>query len=349
MIEETDQLRQRLLESMVSKNFCSFDPYDGLSGVITPLGWPKVLQRFWVQGIKRGPIWIRHLIGVKKVRMATTAAQVLEAVAVGEMVSERVSPNLLAEMILREQKSDGGWGYEFDATLRWGKYTAQQSNLIATYFCVRALTLANVQGDWKKRARTYLENQFSNSHFRYAGNNETVIHNASTLGALALFFCGGDSLIVQEAISQIKSAQNEDGGWFYGVGKGLDWIDNFHTCYILISLEELQRNGFDVFDTLTLGRNYFSQNFELGDGLKYYSSDKRATKDINTYACALQMFSIQQLNSDKPGTHKEKIEQLIEVLGNLISKDTQMQYSFRWKSAPALLAMNYAHKALGVK
>jgi hypothetical protein len=67
--------------------------------------------------------------------------------------------------------------------------------------------------------------------------------------------------------------QRPDGSWPYGEQPHLDWVDNFHTGYVLDSLMLSASAGVnvDLGDTLDRGLDYYRRALFLEDGTpKYY-------------------------------------------------------------------------------
>jgi hypothetical protein len=278
--------------------------------------------------------------------MSVVLAQFLEAATISNGYLDKVDVNEITIELISKQNLDGGWGYEFDASLRWGSYSANESNLIATYFCVRALNLVSPSGSWKQKARDYLENQFHNGYFRYANSNESLIHNANVLGAHALYICSGSSSTISEALLTTLGLQNSDGSWWYGETSDLQWVDGFHTCYILISLLELQAEGYETNSAFVSGATYWLNNLFAHGRPKYFSTDLKHTTDLNTISCALQLAVNIYENSGENIEQKGLVRKLHFQLLDQLSRDRRLNYAFRWKSAPATLALTRSIAAL---
>ena len=328
-----------LTSFMSERDFKSFDPYDGLSSPFASLLAGNFLQRAWIQFVKRGPHWLRIVTRIPKHRMVVVESQVLSALSISGSEVLGLDVQKLARSIIISQNSDGGWGYEFDATLRWGSYSAKESNLIATYFCVNALDQAGVTGSWRENARAYLENQYQNGYFRYENTNQTLIHNANILGALALQKCGGNEELVKRAVNTSISKQNSDGSWWYGEGSSLQWVDHFHTCYVLQALLDLKNKSPDVPAAIELGTDFWRKELFLNERPKYFASDQKSTEDLNTLACATQLAAtIEKMfggDRELPRRASALKSQLIAQLRS----DSKLDFAFRWKAGPAAVAL----------
>jgi len=281
--------------------------------------------------------------------MAVTMANALEASIVSNGGGASKISDLLVERILNKQNVDGGWGYEFDATLRWGAYPMGVSNIIATYYCTKALTCAGIEGAWKTRALQYVTRLHNNDYFRYAETSSILIHNANYLGAACLAYLGGDRALISSAIATSALHQKQNGSWEYGFGTNLAWVDNFHTCYILIAMMELEKYGFTEKIVFERGVQFWLENLCLDEGLLYFAHDKVPTSDINTYACALQLSS-ELFRAGSGFTIKEaKVVEYRSRLLNLLNQDGNPEFAFRWKVAPAAVGLSYSSRALDAR
>jgi hypothetical protein len=289
--------------------------------------------------IRISPLLFRRLLGVPEIQMVTTLGLVL-----GAMTKARHSPceresDELADLILWKQNADGGWGYEFDVSLRWGSYKAGTSNLIATTFCAKALLAHRQAGAWTDGVSNFLESNFTDGYFGYAKPGDPLIHNANLLAASTFHLLGGSAEMVREAISKSVSLQNSDGSWFYGVDSRLDWIDNFHTAYVLESLLDLLKAGYEVSEATQLGFEFWQSRMFVAGRPKYFSTDTRVSADVNTLSSALSLSCHPFLNSLQMGDLKvSRIDlkaQLLAALENL----PERSHSFRWDYGPAALAL----------
>ena len=332
---------------MQSYDYLSYDYYDALLSPCANVLTSARQQRLFIQLGKRGGVNFRLLFGIPKTKMVVNLAQALEALTVDRSTSQDTEVGLLADQILANQKSDGGWGYEFDATLRWGAYAKETSNIIATYFCVRALVVAGVGGSWKAGVRKYLTKLHTGTYFRYAESTLELIHNANYLGALALTQVDGDIKLIKTSIETSNSFQAADGSWKYGQAQSLSWVDNFHTCYILSALLELQDRGFRTRESFIRGYEYWRRSLYRNGELRYFAQDKKSTLDIHTRACVLNLFAnYARFFGSSPQVQSDlKLSQ--SQLLNELNRDSRPEYAFRWKLAPSAVALSSAGKFTG--
>ena len=88
------------------------------------------------------------------------------------------------------------------------------------------------------------------------------------------------------------AAQRLDGLWSYGRGAGLEWIDAFHTGYILDGLAELATDGHDsdLADSLRRGFEAYAARFFTPTGEPKYTPSSVHPIDIHAPRLRL-MFS----------------------------------------------------------
>jgi hypothetical protein len=168
------------------------------------------------------------------------------------------------------------WGYPWDTQTRWSYYGGGSPNIVATAFSANALAEAAAtlhEPAWRQRAsgaahwvarELYLPDK---GYFSYHRQSERLIHNANLLGAALVHELApdvtGTAEAVQVATAQTLDAQRPDGTWPYGDGSGLEWVDSFHTGYVLDSLCRLE--GVDPRIPSAIqrgGRAYLSEFFD---------------------------------------------------------------------------------------
>ena len=173
----------------------------------------------------------------------------------GEARFRELAVALADELAVRgtQNQSKAAWAYDFDVQTRWGYYRAGEPNAVVTSFAIHALLdvggLADIDGRYtdiahsaaKHAVDSWLIENDGRRFFGYYSGSRTVIHNANMLVAGALARCGsidrGTLAVVRDAVDFTLGCQQSSGAWAYGEGAaGLEWIDGYHTAYILISL-----------------------------------------------------------------------------------------------------------------
>jgi hypothetical protein len=86
--------------------------------------------------------------------------------------------------------------------------------------------------------------------------------------------------IAERNLNFVLEAQNPDGSWFYAVDGVRDFVDHYHTCFVMKALAKIHaltgHEGCE--EALTKGVNYYLDNLFAGDGLpKPFSKAPRLT------------------------------------------------------------------------
>ncbi len=307
-----------------TRDFAGHDPFDALNSRLfqsTPLAQSRNARFIWTQLVKRSPVDLRPVVRVPAERNAKGVALfALALLANCRRVKTEESRHQANEMLaaLLPMKIDGysgaAWGYNFDWQSRNFFAPKEMPTIVATAFAARAL----VEGGLYEEARSVCEfikkdlprsvdNQ-AEVCFSYAPNSNTRVFNASLLAAEVLASLGnltgeGElSDLSERATRYVVNNQQPDGSWFYGADPKQSWIDNFHTAYILFSLQRIINStsfGAQFQTALERGYEYWKNNFFLADGWpKYYHSDPYPA-DAHAAASAIVTFlECRSLDSD---------------------------------------------------
>jgi hypothetical protein len=296
------------------------DPYDGLNAtrLVGPLRGSALGRRLIIQAVKRSPLDLRPVLGVRPATNATTLAWVASAYARGGFLSREESrirlEHTLSRLVdlRRPGMSEACWGYHFDMQSRVFFYPRGSPNTIATAFAGMALLDAYERTGDERWAEVATEaGEFFLRHvpqtpdppgafFGYLPDDRSPIHNSNThvcallarLGSLA-----GEDRYRDAARSGIEwtvARQRADGSWPYGERPNLQWIDNFHTGYVLDALRTCADSGFaaEIGDALERGLQYYRRELVLDDGTpKYYASSVYPI-DMQCVAQSIQTFAI---------------------------------------------------------
>ncbi|MEX3599174.1 prenyltransferase/squalene oxidase repeat-containing protein [Kocuria carniphila] len=265
-----------------SRDYAGTDPYDGLLSPLAPLLKGRLPRQVWVQAHKRLGDSLRSMTRVPRVTM--TKAMALFAMAEQRGGHTDRAHELITKILCT--RGSGPWGYEFDVQTRWAHYLANSPNVVATVFALRAISAMERLGEVSPETTTWLENlAHPDGFFRYTEASDRLVHNGSLLAAESLAILGGDPSLIQRAITRTVEAQASDGSWAYGEGKGLEWIDSFHTIYVLDSLYFLKQQGYEIGDSYERGLAYWSAHCLTLDGLPVYNADEaHASHDVHNVA-----------------------------------------------------------------
>jgi hypothetical protein len=204
------------------------------------------------------------------------------------------------------------WGNAFDFASRGGFLPAGLPTVVWTAHISEAFRLGHdVTGD-----RRYADAVVSVAHFvlrdlerhedpdgvciAYAPEVPALVHNSNLLGAVALlrgWSLSGEADLLQvarRAFAWTLTHQEEDGSWRYGVGPKYEWIDNFHTAYVLDCLRvgrELLGEELVPSAVIDSTYSYWRDSFFLADGTPRYYHDRTYPLDIQCAAQAISTFA----------------------------------------------------------
>ena len=273
---------ERALAFARDRDFTGTDPYDGLLSPLAPALRGRVPRQVWVQAHKRLGTTLRRATRVPGVTM--TKALALFASAEHFLGHGGASEELVERIF--DTRGHGPWGYEFDVQTRWAHYLAGSPNVVATVFALRAVAAAGRLDEVSPAAVAWLESlAHPEGYFRYTEASDRLVHNGSLLAAESLALLGGNRDLVQRAVDRTVAAQSVDGSWAYGEGEGLEWIDSFHTIYVLESLAFLREQGFEVGTSYERGLNYWYAHCLDWELLPVYMADaKKPSDDVHNIA-----------------------------------------------------------------
>ena len=289
-----------------ARDWAGPDPYDGLTGPAARLAAHRVLRQAILQAVKRSRIDLRGILGIRPLRTATatgTAAGACARLSASPVWQERA--RRLGLWTAAEQMSGryaGLWRYEFDVQTRWAYYPASVPNLVATTFCADGCLDTGTLGPEAVRSLAHglLEHLHNGAFFTYTPTSGVLVHNANLMGAaLAARLAHTEALpdglkdrltdAARGAVEVSLEGQRPDGSWPYGRGPRLNWVDGFHTGYVLLRLEQAGTLlDLDVRSPLERGTDHYLRH--LFDGpLPRYFADGRTRRDPNNDATAVRM------------------------------------------------------------
>jgi hypothetical protein len=197
------------------------------------------------------------------------------------------------------------WGYPFDWVTRNGVLKAHTPFITTTPYVFEALLqVQQLQpcSQWKEIMASsvrYATEDIKDKPFPGGGNTcsympggEFNVVNASayraTMLASAARFFGNDEWlkIADGNVNFVLAAQNSDGSWPYAKDGVRDFVDHFHTCFVMKALAKIYPlNGDErIFAALKRGADYYLKNLFAGDGMpRPFSKAPRLT----VYKCEL--------------------------------------------------------------
>jgi hypothetical protein len=253
------------------------DAYDGLWW-----HWPAPLvagrwrRQALVQIHARSPFDVRKLYR-RRHPMIPKALGIFGSVGLrAHALTRQEEPRKLAFEALEGLAADDtasprAWGYHWDMQTRWSFYRAGCPNVVVTAFGAGGL-LESHRDDFVDRARDaarwVLEDLWiePDGYFAYHPGRPANIHNANLLGAWIVHVAlPGDSTArerVARAVDTTLRAQNRDGSWPYGEGSRLDWVDSFHSGYVLTCLDRLRTAHPGIEAAVIRGAHHYRRFFD---------------------------------------------------------------------------------------
>ena len=303
------QLSQWLLRN----RYQAYDPFDGLSGVLSALALTPYARQVLQQSVRRAPFNVRPLLGIKQSTSSKGAAYMARAeLKLASVETEHRAHGEAArrhlDWLIGVSSADYSgfcWGNHFDYQSRVFWLPKGEPTVVWTALCGHAFVDA-----WERvRDRRYLDVAEGVRHFmltdlerRPAGDGVCIsyipsgfhdVHNANMLAAgfLARLDVHSPSpegaRVAREAVAYTAGCQHADGSWWYGEADNLHWVDTFHTGYVLDSLWWYMVGSGDSHyaEAFRKGAWFFVDNFFLESGLPKYYPHRAWPIDIQ---CAAQ-------------------------------------------------------------
>jgi uncharacterized protein YyaL (SSP411 family) len=323
VMDGQDKIKAQLYESItrlsswLEKNdYRGYDTFDGLNArFVRPLTFEaKILRTVLQQGVRRFPINLRPLLGVRR----SHSTKGMGFLARGFMRMHQATGDRAwsskADFALRwlEHHQSPGysgacWGNHFDYQSRVSYVPAGVPSVVWTSLIGHAFLDAHDQCEndrYLKVAVSACEHILRDlSHFSdgeslcigyFPGQNGRV-HNANTLGASLLArtysYTRNESYrtLAAKAIQYTAQYQRADSSWYYGEAANLHWVDNFHTAYVLDCFKHyVDSTGDKSFDRCMMsGYRYWKETFFLEDGTPRYYQQKTLPVDIQCCSQAI--------------------------------------------------------------
>ncbi|HHX61059.1 MAG TPA: delta-aminolevulinic acid dehydratase [Epulopiscium sp.] len=320
-----------LKDRIESDDYKGWDPFDGLNSKVfqkSPFRRSRFFRLIWIQFFKISPVNFRRLFLVPKQYNAKGLGLLLTGYCnkynQTNSSDDLATIRFLVSKIL-ELKSPGYsgscWGYNFDWQARAFFQPKGTPTIVATSFVANALLDAYEllkDDQLLKEARSscdFILEDLNRTHtengdfcFSYSPLDNTQVFNASVLGSRLLArvfsYTQEDELIVAAKLSIdfCLPFQQENGAWPYGTLPYHQWVDNFHTGYMIECISEYQKYaGGDQYDeVISKSLDYYLKTFFEESGIPKYYNNKRYPIDIHAPAQLLvTLFRIGKLNENK--------------------------------------------------
>lgn len=371
-------IARRLEAWGAARGWAGSDPYDGLNAtrLAGPLRRSRLGRRALTQLVKRSPINLRPLLGIRPERSAAAIANVTAAYARnGLLTAEDALGKLRSGVELLDRMRCPGfeepcWGYHFDVQTRVFFYPRGAPNTIATAFAALALidahdranvdgalSLAEGAGDFFLRHVPQTDATHG-AFFGYLVGDRTPIHNANMLvGAVMALLSkrtGRNDFAeaARHAVAYTVAHQAADGSWLYGEEPHLAWIDGFHSGYVLECMMSCLDAGIDegAANAVTRGLAFYRDSLFLENGTPKYTPGSTYPVDVQCVAQAIQTFSIAVKHQPSYGewawqVYKSQVPRLLREDGafgfQLRDHWANRTPHVRWAAAPMLLALTH--------
>jgi hypothetical protein len=139
----------------------------------------------------------------------------------------------------------------------------------------------------------------------------------------------------------VLAAQNPDGSWPYAKDGARDFVDHFHTCFVMKALAKIYLHARDrrIFEALARGVDYYRKNLFAADGMpRPFSKAPRLTVyQCELYDCAECINLCLLLRSNFPELEPTLQTVVAGVLGNWIKADGSFRsrkLKFGWDNVP---------------
>jgi hypothetical protein len=318
---------ERLDAWIERQGFKGWDPHDALnSPLIKALTFGnRWLGVAWLQAFKRSPVNLRRIVGVPKGHnpkgMGLFLASYLRKYRCTQKPADLERVTMLAQW-LDEAKRPGYhgacWGYNFDWPTRRSFTPAGTPTIVNTSFnglalldcsivaddqdrsplAARGLTLARSACDFLLRDLNSERPASDELCFSYTPLDRRFIHNANVLAAsllAAVSVATGESDLAEAALAAARHTarrQRVQGWWPYGEEAGDEWVDNFHTGYVLVALKRvaacLHTSEFNA--AIMRGYDFWKRRMFLEDGTPKYYVDRTYPIDTHCVAQAILTF-----------------------------------------------------------
>jgi hypothetical protein len=306
---------RRLSEWLERNDYRGYDTFDGLSALVRPLTFRnKFLETVLQQGVRRFPLNLRPLLGIKKCHSSKGMGFLARGfLRLHDVTGEPVWADKARFALhwLTENCSPGYsgacWSNHFDYQSRSfylpkGVPTVVWTSLIGHAFLdayerfheERFLQVANSACEHILRdLDTFADGE--GLCISYIPTQNKQVHNANTLGGSLLartysFTRNAEyQALACKAMKYTAQYQRPDASWYYGEKSNLHWVDNFHTAYVLDCFKYYAEGTGDAsFDSQMMsGYEYWKKTFFLPDGTPRYYDRKTLPLDIQCCSQAI--------------------------------------------------------------
>ena len=241
------------------------------------------------------------------------------------------------------------WGYPFDWVWRRGISRKETPLITTTPYCYEAFLQMHRQqphDEWKEILQSIARHALNDlTDFKYSDTANTCSYspkdeggvvNASSyrsallVSAAKLFgdkTFGGKSLLETATLNVnfVLETQKPDGSWPYAVDGERDFIDHFHTCFVMKGLAKILAMTGDtrIRDTLELGVDYYLKNLFSEDGMPkpFAKAPRRTVYLCELYDCAECINLCVMLRRQFPQLQAKLDHVVTQILNQWVKRD----------------------------
>ena len=227
-----------------------------------------------------------------------------------------------------------GWGYPFnwvtiDGVIPTG--TSLITTLPYVYEAFRAVYVLTGEPKWREVLVLIAQHALYDYKSRDCGslgkcspytpslNDSGLVVNASAyrgflLSQAAVDLGGSDYLAAaEENLEFVRRAQNPDGSWFYAMDGRRDFVDHFHTCFVLKSLlkaEQAIGSGVSN-DAISRGLDFYLEHlFDHKDLPRPFARPPRLIvyrRELYDYAEAINLLTLAATWDERASVRRERV------------------------------------------
>ncbi len=322
---------------IIDQQFMGYDCYDALnSPILRSLSKKsRFLRIAFIQFMKKSPVNFRPLLFVRKGHNPKGLGLMLSSFS--KIYRNNEDKNylklleFLANLLINIKTpgySGACWGYNFD----WQSRVFYVPKFTPTIVNTSYIGNGFLDAYEATRRDLYLETARSSCDFiiedlhhskekntlcfSYTPIDQLKVHNANILGAALLarvYSVTKEEILLdysKRSIDYVMQYQRGDGSWHYAETGIQQWIDSFHTGFILESLHRfIESTGEQTYEPrLRKGYEFFVNHFFLPDGTpKYYH---QAAYPVDIHSAAQGIVSLTKLRGYHPDS-TERLEKLV--------------------------------------
>ena len=299
----------------------SWDPYDGLSSPLAnylTFNNP-FFKRIWLQAVKLLPFNIRPFIGILPMTHTKAVSDFASSYAILFSITKDERYKRLADKYIHslsnlkvDTASGYGWGLRFPFATRFVQADSNTPNIFQTINALHAYldyyefvikddrTLQIIN-----RGLAYLEKDLG---YRTEGNSicwnywKDVHASIFNVNGLMIGLLARAGRLLSETnyltysaqlLAFLSKYQNSDGSWYYASGDKANFIDGFHTGYIIEGMIRAVQLGqlSDTDSVFNKAIQFYLKELFTPDGLPKYFHNVEKPYDIQNMAQAIQTLS----------------------------------------------------------